>query len=422
MAITINKDSFKSDSNESISFGDIAARYGKRALNVKASDYLRDDSDLGTDTTKPVKNATENSAVPTTTDNWSVGDLKNTITSYVVTHTNRTEEFDATSNVDWNDNLNKNILKTFNLNNGSEFYSDEVGKYPLSFDADMRNLTISIAGDIYGASGAAGNANEDGGDGGDALYVRNTYTKDSNVKIQINANGRILPGGGGGGGGGNGANKTLACDSYENVSFQAVTYEIEDGNARSISIQRESYGKWGEHCTGNAPTGWGNRPAFRTNGTPNVVNYVIANAGIGYRTRKRCRGSRYRRSDSGYTCYARWNVTCRGTFPDTKTATGGNGAAGGRGVGYINPNISLISPLSGSSGNNGNTANCINRGTSVTGGRGGDGGDGGSYGQAGKPGDAGGDGGAGGKSILYKNVNIIGKNDTTVKGSISQLP
>lgn len=418
----------------SISFGDIAERYKKTKRNIKASAYLRDDSDLGDDATKPVKDATENSAVVTSTDDaWSVGDLRNTITSYVVTHhTDDSEEFNATSDVDWNNNLDKNITKKFNLNNDSNFYSEttEVGKYALKFNADMRNLTISIAGGVYGARGDGGGSSyADGGDGGDALYVNNTYTEGpSNVLVKINPNGRILAGGGGGGRGGNSPNKTLVCDRNEDVSFNVKTYAetwffgygTGDPYISGSKVQRDSYNFWNEHCTGNAPNEpevFGNRPGFPS-GTPNAVNYVIANERGN--TRGRCRGSKYRSKDGAYTCCDLWNVTCRGTFDDSLTATGGTGGTGGTGAGYYDGQIR--SAQGGVEGNPGERINCANRGTFVTTVAGGGGGDGGSYGERGGRGAwGGGQGGEGGDAILYKNVNIIGRKVETVKGDIVEL-
>lgn len=434
MAIGITTDPFKPGTG-SISFGEIAARYSKTKRNVKASAYLRDTSDLGTNSAKLVKNATENSAVVTSTDDaWSVGDLRNTITSYVVTHhTDDSLKFDATSADYWNDNLSKNITKKFNLNNDSNFYSDEVGEYALEFDADMRNLTISIAGGVYGARGSGGvSAYADGGDGGDALYVNNSYTN-GNVLLKINPNGRILAGGGGGGGGGNSPNKTLACDKNEDVSFNVKSY-IESTTTRyprysepitttiiyGSKVQRDSYNTWNAHCNGNAPNEpevFGNRPAFRA-GTPNEVNYVFANENS--KRRSRCRGSTYRSRSSAYTCTDHWNVTCRGTFDDSLTATGGTGGSGGTGAGYYSGQIR--SAQGGVEGNPGEKINCANRSTSVTTVAGGDGGDGGSYGQDGGAGGlSGGQGGAGGDAILRKNVSIEGRTSTTVKGDIVDI-
>ena len=101
-------------------FGDLAG------TDVRASDYLRnagDDVDWEapgqTKTISPrVPNATENADVSTSTD-WEVSDLRDSIVEYNVTQDASTSdeelEFADTNVPTWNNNLSKNVNKKMSV-------------------------------------------------------------------------------------------------------------------------------------------------------------------------------------------------------------------------------------------------------------------------------------------------------------------
>ena len=315
-------------------FGDLAG------TDVRASDYLRnagDDVDWEapgqTKTISPrVPNATENADVSTSTD-WEVSDLRDSIVEYNVTQnasTNDEELEFADNNVPtWNNNLSKNVNKKMSVE--GTIYANEVSKYALTFsDGEYNNLTIHVpdGGKIYGEGGAAG-----GGNGGGALYVKNTASYD-NVSVTIGSNGQIWAGGGGGDNGNSGnSGSTLSCftNSSHNASYG-------DGG-RSYNSSTAS-----NACTSAAPSG------------SYDVQVVTANPTS---VRNRCRGGTYRRGQGwnatnkvGYSCSPNWSLSC--TSKIANNIAGGNGGTGGNGgVGQGFSNQS--NPGSGNSGNSGNT-------------------------------------------------------------------
>ena len=203
-------------------FGDLAG------TDVRASDYLRnagDDVDWEapgqTKTISPrVPNATENADVSTSTD-WEVSDLRDSIVEYNVVQDASTSdeelEFADTNVPTWNNNLSKNVNKKMSVE--GTIYANEVSKYALTFsDGEYNNLTIHVpdGGKIYGEGGAAG-----GGNGGGALYVKNTASYD-NVSVTLGSNGQIWAGGGGGDHGTDGnSGSSISCftNSTHNASY-----------------------------------------------------------------------------------------------------------------------------------------------------------------------------------------------------------
>ena len=138
-------------------FGDLAG------TDVRASDYLRnagDDVDWEapgqTKTISPrVPNATENADVSTSTD-WEVSDLRDSIVEYNVVQDASTSdeelEYADTNVPTWNNNLSKNVNKKFSVE--GTIYANEVSKYALTFsDGEYNNLTIDVpdGGKIYGS-------------------------------------------------------------------------------------------------------------------------------------------------------------------------------------------------------------------------------------------------------------------------------
>ena len=215
MAVNVTKTShFTGGAGTQISFSQIRAQFGGDATNIKASTYLRNDdtavdwNDESTITSR-VPDATENSSVATD-NNWSVDSLRDTISNYLVTQsgTDTEVEFSDSDSTTWNNNLSKNVPKTFDVT--GIVHADSPTDDALRFDGDLYNLEIEVDqnGAIYGEGGDVG------GDGGDALYVNNTYTQRD---VKIRSYGKIWAGGGGGSSGNSGNDgNTLNCYNKEN--------------------------------------------------------------------------------------------------------------------------------------------------------------------------------------------------------------
>lgn len=377
MATNVTKTShFTSGAGNPIKFSEIRAEYGGSANNIKASTYLRNTgSNVDWDATNAssisprVPDATENIGVTSTNNDWTVDSLRDTISKYVVTQTETNNElsYSASNSEIWNSNLSKNVLKDFNVNGTVK--ADSTSDDALVFDGNLYNLDINVSGAIYGEGGAKDS------DGGDALYVNNTYTK-SNVKLNINSNGKIWSGGGGGTDGSDGnVGSNLSCYTLNN-------YDTKEGCGNDKTLTQK----------------------------PNEV-------------RSRCRGGSYRRSQTwneynrtGYHCGKGSTYKCQEkTNNIVSGGPKGTKGTGGIGKGYSNLNTSIDeSPHIGNSGNSGNTNKCNIKGTSSTG-------------NAGNPGNSGGDWGqsstntVAGRSIQKKGVKVLGKTSNTVKGSIINI-
>tara|TARA_Y100000361_G_scaffold816_1_gene646 strand:+ start:2739 stop:4292 length:1554 start_codon:yes stop_codon:yes gene_type:complete len=162
MAVNVTKTShFTGSAGNPISFSQIRAAYGGDATNIKASAYLRNDdaavdwNDESTITSR-VPDATENVSVATDND-WSVDSLRNTISNYLVTQsgTDTEMEFSDSNTATWNNNLSKNVPKTFDVT--GIVHADNVGDDALKFYGDLYNLEIEVSGSgaVYGEGGAA---------------------------------------------------------------------------------------------------------------------------------------------------------------------------------------------------------------------------------------------------------------------------
>ncbi len=195
MATNVTKTShFTSGAGNPISFSQIRTQFGGQSTNIKASEYLRNEGeDVDWDgpnasTIIPrIPDAQENENI-TTGNNWNVDSLRDSITEYIVTQSGNNQElsYDNSSTV-WNGNLNRSILKKFDVT--GTIYANETDKDALTFSGNLYNLKIEVAkdGKIYGEGGTAG-----GGSGGDALYVNNTYTRSD---VEIRSYGKIFAGG-----------------------------------------------------------------------------------------------------------------------------------------------------------------------------------------------------------------------------------
>ena len=376
-------------------FGDLAG------TDVRASDYLRnagDDVDWEapgqTKTISPrVPNATENADVSTSTD-WEVSDLRDSIVEYNVVQDASTSdeelEFADTNVPTWNNNLSKNVNKKFSVE--GTIYADEVSKYALTFsDGEYNNLTIHVpdGGKIYGEGGAAG-----GGNGGGALYVKNTASYD-NVSVTIGSNGQIWAGGGGGDNGNSGnSGSSISCftNSNHNASYGDGGRNYNDSTASNA-------------CTSAAPSG------------SYSVQVVSANPTS---VRNRCRGGGWRRGQgwnstnkSGYSCSPNWSLSCSSKIANNIAGgNGGTGGNGGVGQGFSNQSA----PGSGNSGNSGNTNTCATTGASSVGNSGNSGSSGGTWGVGAS------NGGNAGFALLKQGTAINqGQTANNVKGPVGNI-
>tara|TARA_Y100000289_G_scaffold49108_1_gene49727 strand:+ start:97 stop:1221 length:1125 start_codon:yes stop_codon:yes gene_type:complete len=374
MAVNITKTShFTGGAGNPISFSQIRSEFGGSATNIKASTYLRntDDSVDWNDEetiTSRVPDATENNAVGSST-NWKVDSLRDTISKYIVTQTGTDVELSySDSDTDtWENNLSKNVPKTFNVD--GEIGANSTNDNALEFDGNLFNLDIDVntSGAIYGEGG---NINQNGGD---ALYVNNTYGK-SDVKIR--SFGKIWAGGGGGSAGNSGnRGESLNC-------FNTSTFTSDNGCGNATL-----YGK-----------------------NPNGV-------------RNRCRGGGVRRGSSpwnfntmkGYDCGNGYTYYCRTRTNNNVTGGDpGDGGNGGVGRGFTNRNTNIdASPHVGNSGNNGNTTKCAANGNNSTGNKGNKGNSGGDFGQHTHK--------LSGRAVQKKNVKINYSTSSTVKGLITDI-
>ena len=376
-------------------FGDLAG------TDVRASDYLRnagDDVDWEapgqTKTISPrVPNATENADVSTSTD-WEVSDLRDSIVEYNVTQNASTSdeelEFADTNVPTWNNNLSKNVNKKMSVE--GTIYANEVSKYALTFsDGEYNNLTIHVpdGGKIYGEGGAAG-----GGNGGGALYVKNTASYD-NVSVTLGSNGQIWAGGGGGDNGTDGnSGSSISCftNSTHNASYNQNNRNY-DSNAASNA------------CTAAAPSG--SYDVVVTTATPTSV-------------RSRCRGGTFRSGQGwnstnkyGYACSPAWSVSCSSKIANNIAGgNGGTGGNGGVGQGFSNQS----NPGSGNSGNSGNTNTCAATGAASVGNSGNSGSDGGTWGVGAS------NGGNAGFALLKQGTAINqGQTANNVKGPVGNI-
>ena len=375
MAVNVTKTShFTGGAGNPISFSQIRAEFGGSTTNIKASTYLRNDDaavdwDDESTITSRVPDATENSSVATDND-WSVDSLRDTITNYLVTQsgTNTELSYSDSDSTTWNNNLSKNVPKTFDVT--GIVHADSVADDALRFSGDLYNLEIEVDqnGAVYGQGGSVG------GNGGDALYVNNTYTQRD---VKIRSYGKIWAGGGGGSSGSDGTKGSdLACYNSTNVT------SANDSN-----------------CTRSN--------AYAAN--PNGV-------------RSRCRGGTYRRGQGwdstnmkGYHCGNGTTFYCTVYSNFTQTGGGkGNGGNGGVGKGWSNRNIAITSaPHKGNSGNSGNTNSCAANSNNSTGNSGNPGNSGGDWGQSST--------GNAGRAIQKKSAVVNYYTDNTVKGQIKNI-
>lgn len=378
MAITTSKTEFFNTG--SISFSEIRDAFGGTTNNVKFSNYKRN-TDIAAENPF-VPDATENANISANND-LKVEDFRGSIKEYNLIQTGNEENVDlGTTDFDttyWNGNLNKNIIKKFEVQ--GNVYSDDTTDAALDVEGDFLNLDVEVkdGAGIFGAGGNGETASTSAQDGGSALYIDNTRTNipdgdNGKLGIILNTN-AIIAGGGGGGTLGNDGNDgpKISCKSYSYTTTQGNT----DGGTNNCA----------------AP------------GCPGAYVSIGCN---GSNQRNRCRGGGTRKSRSGYKCYSTWTRNCQKIDYYNKQGTGGNGGAGGKGEGFGSPFTEGID------GNSGNTQSC--GGKNSTGNDGNPGKDGAEFG-------LGVQGGGGAGSAIFgkkvggdKGYKIVGKSINNIKG------
>ena len=347
MAVSIAKTEYFTSG--SISFSQIRDAFGGiggTTNNVKFSNYKRN-TDIAAENPF-VPDATENANISTNND-LRVEDFRGSIKEYNLIQTGNEKNIDlGTTDFDttyWNGNLNKNIIKKFEVQ--GNVYSDDVADAALDVEGDFLNLDVEVkdGAGIFGAGGNGETASTSAQDGGTALYIDNTRTNipdgdNGKLGIILNPN-SIIAAGGGGGALGNPGNDGKKIQCY-NQSINTVTGNS-DGGTNSC----------------------------QAGGCPSGFNSLGCN---GSNQRSRCRGGGTRSSDAGYKCYSTWTRTCRKLTPFDVQGSGGNGGAGGKGQGFGSD------ATEGIDGNSGNTQTCNYNRTSSKGNDGNPGKDGAEFG------------------------------------------
>ena len=400
MATNVTKTShFTSGAGNPISFSEISSQFGGKSTNIKASEYLRNEGWNMWDRSTPIPripDAKENENI-TTGNNWNVDSLRDSITEYIVTQSGNNQElsYDNSSTV-WNGNLNRSILKKFDVT--GTIYANETDKDALTFSGNLYNLKIEVAKDgaIYGEGGTAG-----GGSGGDALYVNNTYTRSD---VEIRSYGKIFAGGGGGAQG-NAGNSGGRINKCKNLQY-ANTTNINLGD-RGTNLGEAKPGLSCRRALSGSKWIWAKQNSYRSRCR-----------GGGSRARKGI----YQTGRSGnYQCSDDWIFQCKSTNNySISGGAGGNGGTGGVGQGYSNQS----GPGIGNPGNSGNTKTCrggTSGNTPKLKSKGGDGNPGTSGGKWGVNPASGAGGGSGGKAVKKKNAKVTHYSRNTLKGEITNI-
>lgn len=166
--------------------------------SISASLLKRNPSTSVTDPVLP--DCTENRASGTlglgvtTGNNFKISQLRNTIKAYYITQTGTDVNFSIDSQ-NWNENLTKNIRKVVYLNGTCG--SNTTATAASTLNATAYNLTIDVAGGVYGAYGGGGTlATINGLVGGDSISI--SSSGGSNISVFVRDSANIYAGGGGG--------------------------------------------------------------------------------------------------------------------------------------------------------------------------------------------------------------------------------
>jgi len=165
---------------------------------VTASEYFRDTSPEKLNPIVP--DSDENIGISTLSDgNLSLRQFRGSVKSYEIVQSGTHLNLDISS-LDWKGNLTSNILKRFIVE--GTIGSDDASNPAASLDLDgVKNLTIEVSGNIYGAAGKGGGTGPgapeiSGQDGGSGLYLSSLNSQGLSVLVRDTA--KIYAGGGGG--------------------------------------------------------------------------------------------------------------------------------------------------------------------------------------------------------------------------------
>jgi hypothetical protein len=300
MAYTITKSGPYFSSGQ-IKFSDLRTYFKETSSGTLKTTELR--RNTTTSSTGPiVPDCTENrTSGPlaggiSTLNDLKISQFRNSIKYYNVTQTGTNDNgantalpgCNVSGDINWNSNLQYNIVKQFNVNGTIGSYS--TSQYATSLNSATYNLYINVNGTVQGASGpgSSNQAARNGGNGGPAMYI-NPGTSGS-VWVNVYSSGTILGGGGGGAMGIAGAN----------------------GSAGTCVDQYET----GSRC-GGAP---GCPSPYTAIGQRNTGCCASRCGSPCWSCCQQCRAD-------GYTSTCNWTRTVGG-------APGGRGGYGGRGIGY----------------------------------------------------------------------------------------
>jgi len=418
MAVNATHSSFFNGTNP-ISFRSLQTTFGGSANNVKLSTYKRDTSLNNANPTVP--DATENANINTTNFNLNLSAYRGSIKEYILQQTgtdvNLTFEQDAysASSHHWNSNLNKNVIKKFQV--FGTVGGNSTTTPALKFVGSAYNLSLDVNGGIFGKRGTGGT---NGNPGGTAFkYFSNASTSFNTANFHARIKGPVYGGGGGGGKGRSGNSNNANCYfSSENETTS---------NARKQSSNTVCAST---RCPSNA-TSRGISGNLGSTGSCSLRGSI----GSERDRRRRRRGgwdgwgrdnrNRDRRDVKGRGCHGRarandcWNDAnkgCQYNHNYNISANGGNGGNGGNGYGFSGSNV--VGANSGNSGNSGNTTNCSRGGSgSTTGNSGTSGGSGGGPGRSGGSGSN--SGGNAGHSIKGRRISFNG--NSYIKGPLKDL-
>lgn len=170
---------------------------------ISAAELLRN---VNVNETNPiVPDATENADISSST-NLRASQFRDSIKTYGVNQSGTDIQLDLSTNATtWNNNLNKNIRKTFNITGTLGSNNEAAGEAAFRLINTIYNLDVIVSGTgrVLGASGDLGTAaNPRGNRGGTAIRV---ISSGNAVNIKVLPGGLVYSGGSGGSKGATGA-------------------------------------------------------------------------------------------------------------------------------------------------------------------------------------------------------------------------
>ena len=424
MAVNANHPSFFNGTSP-ISFRALQQSFGGNFNKVKFSTYKRDTSLNNANPIVP--DATENADIKTTNDFIQASHYRGSIKNYILTQTgtdvNLTFHQNAysASTHHWNSNLNKNVIKIFQVKGTVVSGSTTPA---LKFNGSAYNLSADLDGTVAGKRGIGQPQDLNGEPGGDAFYFYTNANKSFNTAtFHARIKGKVIGGGGGGGGGRAGNPSEGSCGFNSNNTVNS-NRSGETGNTICANTRCPSQANSGNGIVGNLSSEGSCRKRGKI--SPNRDRRRRRRGGwlgIGRKNRNRNRkdqaggGCRTNRAND---CWSDAEKNCTYSHNYTITASGGGGGTGGNGYGYDSSNGQIHNKNAGAGGNTGTNTPCAFGGTgSVSGGKGTKGGGGGQKGEAGGAGSN--KGGAPGHSIKGRRISFNGSSGSNYYGPLKDL-